>query len=160
MQFIDKYIKWLGQKASLFNILLIGVIVLDVLLRYLFSNTKNWVLELEWHIYAIIFLLGISYALQKDEHVRVDLFYQKYTKKQKAWLNIIGHIVFLIPWCYVVLHTAFTYALNSFSFSEGSPNPGGLPMRYVIKFFIFLGFLMFLIQGISNIFKNIKEIRS
>ena len=66
------------------NVFLIGVIVLDVLLRYIFSNTKNWVLELEWHLYALIFLIGISYALQKDEHVRVDLFYQKYTKKQKS----------------------------------------------------------------------------
>ena len=137
------------------NVFLIAVIVLDVLLRYIFSNTKNWVLELEWHLYALIFLIGISYALQNDEHVRVDLFYQKYSKKQKAFLNLLGHLIFLIPWCYIILDTSFSYAMNSLSFNEGSPNPGGLPMRYVIKFSIFFGFLLFLLQGLSNIWKNI-----
>jgi TRAP-type mannitol/chloroaromatic compound transport system permease small subunit len=158
LSIINSVVKWVGEKASLINVILVGLIVIDVFLRYVFSNTKNWVLELEWHLYALIFLLGISYALQKDEHVRVDLFYQKYSPRTRAIVNLLGHLIFLVPWCIVVISTSYKYAANSFSFSEGSPNPGGLPMRYIIKSSIFIGFGLLLLQGVAQIMAYIKII--
>lgn len=145
--------------ASWLNILLVLLIVLDVLLRYLFDNTKNWVLELEWHLFAVIFLLGSSYAMQKDEHVRVDVYYQNYTPKMKAWVTLIGHCLFLLPWTLVIINTSYGFASNSFSFNEGSPNPGGLPYRFIIKSVVVLAFVLILLQAISQIVSSIKTIR-
>ncbi len=158
MYWIDKSVERIGKWASWLNILLILLIIADVLLRYLFNNTKNWVLELEWHLFAVIFLIGASFAMENDEHVRVDLFYQNYSSKAKAWTNLLGHIVFLLPWTLVVIYTSYKFAANSYSFNEGSPNPGGLPFRYMIKSVIVIGFILVLVQAISQISKNLKTI--
>lgn len=134
--------------------------MIDVILRYLFSNTKTWIIELEWHLFALIFLIGAAITYQKDEHVRVDLFYADFSVKKKALVNLLGNIFFLIPWCMVVIYYGYNYGMNSWSFNEGSPNPGGLPARYIIKFSISIGFVLLLIQAILNSFKCINTLKA
>lgn len=151
--------KWIGEKSSWICTLLVLLIMSDVIFRYLFSNTKTWIIELEWHLFALIFLLGAAYAFQKDEHVRVDVFYAKFSKRTKAWINLLGTILFLIPWCLVLIYTSTNYAINSFSFLEGSPNPGGLPARYLIKLSITIGFVLLMLQAIAQVLKSIQAIR-
>ena len=155
---INKIIYRIGEAVSFLNVLLIVIIIVDVLLRYFFATSKNWVLELEWHVFALIFLLGAAYTMQKDEHVRVDLFYQGYSSRKKMIVDTIGHIFFLIPWSIIIISTSYNYALNSFLIKEGSPNPGGLPYRYIIKGAILLAFGLILMQTIQAVLTNIRKI--
>lgn len=156
----SKMIDWIGKRVSILNLILVFLICIDVFLRYLFSFSKNWILELEWHLFAIIFLMGAAYGLKHDKHVRVDVFYQKASDKNKAWINLIGTVLFLLPWCYVIIKTSTDFALNSWSMNEGSPNPGGLPARYFIKSIIPLAFVLLFIEGLYWIKKNINILRS
>ncbi len=127
-------------------------------MRYLFSFSKNWILELEWHIFAVLFLIGASYGLKHDKHVRVDVFYQNMKPKTKAWINLIGTLIFLLPWCYVVVKTSAGFALNSWYMGEGSPNPGGLPARYIIKSIIPLAFVLLGLEGVALVRKHVITI--
>lgn len=153
---LNAFIAWVGKKSSLFNFLLIVLIFIDVIQRYLFSQTFNWILELEWHLFGFIFLLGSAWTFQEDKHVRVDVFYTNYKQKTKERLNLAGTLFLLIPWCIVGINTCYKYAANSFYIHEGSPNPGGLPAWYVIKFAIVAGFGLLMLQGIVLCLSIIK----
>lgn len=130
------------------------------MMRYLFSNSAAWVGELEWHLFAIIFLLGAGYTFKHDQHVRVDLFYQNFSKKRKAWVNLVGTIIFLIPWCVMIILTSFRYTRTSFEYLERSQDPGGLPARYIIKGMITLGFFLLLWQALLSVIDQIKILKS
>ena len=158
MNTIDRINTWIGEKAKWVTTLLVILVFMDVVLRYAFSETSAWVIELEWHLFALIFLLGAAYGLKADQHVRVDLLYAKYNEKRKAWVNLIGTIALLIPWCLIVIYTSFRYAENSWAFREMSPDPGGLPARYLIKFAITIGFIMLLLQAVSLVIRSLKTI--
>jgi TRAP-type mannitol/chloroaromatic compound transport system permease small subunit len=155
---ISKFIKFIGDKVAWLNFAIIILISLDVISRYLFNTTKAWVLELEWQMFALIFLFGMSYAYQEDKHVRVDLFYSKMTERSKKIVDIIGNLLLLIPWCIVVIITSSKYAYNSYYILEGSPNPNGLPFRFIIKFCIVIGFVLLLMEGISQIYFKSKSL--
>jgi TRAP-type mannitol/chloroaromatic compound transport system permease small subunit len=137
---------------------LVVLIFADVVLRYLFSSTSAWVMELEWHLFSLIFLLCAGYTLKNDQHVRVDLFYARLTRRGKAWVDLIGTLLFLLPWCAIVIYTSFKYAENSFAFREMSPDPGGLPARYIIKFAITAGFSLLMLQGVALVLKSLRVI--
>ena len=140
-----------GKAASWFTTILVILVCFDVVTRYLFSGTKAWIMELEWHLFALIFLLGAGYAFRHDRHVRVDLFYAKFSPREKAWVNLIGGILFLIPWCILIMYASYHYALGSYLIGEGSPDPGGLPARYLIKFAITGGVFLLFLQAISSL---------
>jgi len=136
------------------------IICIDVFMRYILNTTQTWVIELEWHLFALIFLLGASYTLQEDQHVRVDLFYADRSNKSKAWINLAGTLLFLVPWCLILINSSFNYATNSWMMNEGSPNPGGLPARYIIKYCMTFGFVLLLLQGIAVIYRSVQTIFS
>lgn len=150
---IDGLIERIGRGTSWLTLILMVLICGDVIMRYLFNSTKTWIIELEWHIFSVLFLLGASYTLLHDKHVRVDLFYEKMSPRTKDVINAVGVLLFLIPWCLMVMSTSWDYASNSFSFRENSSQPNGLPARYIIKFFIWIGFFLLLLQGISQLIK-------
>lgn len=152
---IDLFIDKVGRSISWLTTILMIIICIDVVLRYLFSNTKTWVIELEWHLFAMIFLIGASFTLLHDKHVRVDLFYEQFSESRQKIINSIGLLLFLVPWCLVIIYYGYEYAVNSFSFNEKSPQPGGLPARYIIKSFIMIGFSLLLLQAISELIKNL-----
>jgi TRAP-type mannitol/chloroaromatic compound transport system permease small subunit len=152
-QYIDYISAIAGKLSGWITSLLVIIICSDVFMRYVFNTTKTWVIELEWHLFGLVFLLGAAYTFQKDRHVRVDLFYSKFSTKTKNWIDLLGTLLFLLPWCFVIIISAWDYAANSFYFREGSPNPGGLPARYVIKFAICMGFALLLLQAFSLIIK-------
>jgi TRAP-type mannitol/chloroaromatic compound transport system permease small subunit len=152
-QTIDAIIDIIGRAVSWLTLVLMILICGDVIMRYLFNSTKTWIIELEWHIFSILFLIGASYTLLHDKHVRVDVFYENLSLRKKDIINAVGIILFLIPWCLMLLDTSWDYASNSFSFREKSSQPNGLPGRYVIKFFIWIGFFLLLLQGISQLIK-------
>lgn len=160
IRIIDNINERLGVVAAWLTTGLVLLMCYDVFMRYTFDSSKAWILELEWHFFALIFLLGASYALKEDKHVRVDVFYAEFSAKKKAWINLIGTICFLIPWCGVIIWKSGIYAGSSFSILEGSPQPGGLPARYLIKGTITFAFIMLMFQAISQVMKSIITIKS
>ena len=155
---IDRLNEWVGKLAGYLSLLMVLVVTVDVIMRYAFDTTFVAVQELEWHLFGAMFLLGAGYTLLKDEHVRVDLFYQRLSRKAKAWINLLGALLFLLPGCYLVLDTSWKFFSMSLAINECSPDPGGLPARYVLKSFILIGFVLVALQGVSMAIKAFLEI--
>ena len=145
-----------GRLASWLTTILVLLICIDVFMRYSLNISHVWVTELETHFFALIFLLGAAYTLNKDAHVRVDLFYANVSERRKAIINFFGVLLFLIPWCLVVLRASFRYAQNSFRINETSPDPGGLPALWIIKFSIFFAFILLILEAIAVLIRSIQ----
>ena len=146
---IDVCNEYVGRLVAWVTLLLVLVVFVDVVMRYAFKTSFVFTQELEWQLFSFIFLIGAGYTLLRDGHVRVDIIYQKLTIKQQAWINLLGTILFLIPGCLLVIDTSWSFVVNSFSVMEGSPDPGGIPYRFIIKSVIPAGFVLLLLQGIS-----------
>ena len=149
-----------GRAASWLTSLLVLIIGYDVAMRYLFNRTSIAIFEVEWHLYAMIFLLGAAYTLKHDKHVRVDVFYSQFSNKGKAWVNLLGTLCWLLPFSLIVLWVSWKYAANSFAISESSPDPGGLPARYLIKACIPLGFAILSLQGLAILIRSLQVLVS
>ena len=171
---IDRINETVGRLVSWLTTFLMALVCLDVFIRLIYSILQRnwmpdlewtivgqaWIMELEWHFFALIFLLGAGYAYKHDKHVRVDLFYAKFSRRDKALVNIVGNVVFLIPWCIVIAYASFQYAWRSFSIRETSPDPGGLPALYLIKFAITIGLILLLLQAISSTIRAVMDYRA
>lgn len=148
-----RIIAWL----VLFMVLLVSY---DVTMRYFFRGGSITLQELEWHLFSAIFLLGAAYTFKHDDHVRLDLFYQSrfMDEIRRAWVNIIGGVFFLLPFCLLVIVSSWPFVFQSFIHGEGSPDPGGLPYRWLLKAAIPLGFILLLLQGLADVFKNLGKV--
>jgi TRAP-type mannitol/chloroaromatic compound transport system permease small subunit len=146
---IDSLNEWVGHMTAWVTLVLVVIIVVDVIMRYLFNTSFVFTQELEWHTFSFIFLIGAGYTLLHDAHVRVDIIYQRLGAKGKAWVNLLGTIIFLIPGCVMVILTSWKFTYNAWSVLEGSPDPGGIPYRFIVKGMIPVGFTLLLLQGIS-----------
>jgi len=148
-----------GRIIAWLVLMMVLLVSYDVAMRYIFRSGSITLQELEWHIFSMIFLLGAAYTFKHDDHVRLDLFYQsKYMNDLKrAWINIFGGVFFLIPFCLLVIISSWPFVSQSFVHLEGSPDPGGLPWRWLLKATIPLGFMLLMLQGIADIFKNITR---
>ena len=155
---IENLIKKTGQITSWLSLILVLVISTDVFLRYIFNYSTAGFYELEWHLFACIFILGSSYTLQKDRHVRVDVFYNEFSDRTKNWINLIGTIIFLLPFSYVIIISSIPFVENSYSILESSPDQGGLAFRFLIKSIIPIGFILFFLQGCLEVIKNISQL--
>ena len=148
-RWIDNMNEWVGSGVAWVTLGLVLVVFVDVVMRYLLNKSYVFTQELEWHLFGFIFLIGAGYTLLHDGHVRVDIIYQRLGIKGRAWTNLLGVILFLIPGCIMVITTSWQFAANSFSMMEGSPDPGGIPFRFIIKGCIPVGFTLLLLQGFS-----------
>lgn len=146
---IDRINEAIGRVVSWVTLLLVLVVFVDVVMRYLFKTSFVFTQELEWHLFAFIFLIGAGYTLLHDGHVRVDIIYQRLSARGRAWVNLIGVIFFLIPGCCLVIITSAKFVGNSFSMMEGSPDPGGIPLRFIVKGTMTVGYVLLLLQGLS-----------
>ena len=155
---IDQFSEITGKGVSWLAFLMVILVTADVVMRYLFHVSFVALQELEWHLFALIFLLGGAYTLKHNAHVRVDLFYQRLGKKGRAWINLAGCLIFLFPGCYLVVTTSIPFVHASFSLHEMSPDPGGLPARYVLKMAIPAAFIMMALQGVSMLIHSLLEI--
>ena len=146
---IDSINRHVGRLVAWVSLGLVMVIFVDVTMRYMFNTSFVFTQELEWHLFAFIFLIGAGFTLLHDGHVRVDIFYQRLGFRGKAWVNFGGVLLFLIPGCIMVITTSWKFTMNSFAILEGSPDPGGIPLRFIVKGCIPVGFFLLLLQGIS-----------
>ncbi len=148
--FIDNLNEKVGIFAGWLVTLLVLVVGYDVFTRYLLNESQIAVQELQWHLFSLIFLLGAAYTLRHDRHVRVDVLYLTFSDKTRAWINLAGTLLFLFPFAIMVIYSSRDFVLNAFTIGEISPDPGGLPARFILKSVIPMGFLLLFAQGISQ----------
>lgn len=152
---IDRLNQLLGKMASIMILLSCVVSALNALLRYGLDMSNNWPLELQWYLFAAAVMLGASYTLKRNEHVRVDLIYSQLSDRGRIYIDLFGLVIFLMPACLLFTWLSWTTLFYpSWIVSEHSLNAGGLA-RYPIKFIVPFGFLMLSLQGLSEIIKRI-----
>lgn len=154
---IDRFNEAVGRALSWLVLALTLLVAYDVTMRYFFQSGSIAIQELEWHLFSLIFLLGAAYTLKHDAHVRLDLFYKSrfMDARHRAWVNLAGSLLFLIPFCVLVAVSAWPFVSQAYLFAEGSPDPGGLPFRWILKAAIPLGFLLLVAQGLAEALKNL-----
>ncbi len=135
----------------------------NVFERYALGRNTTYLIELNWHFYSVIFLLGAAYTLKHDGHVRVDMLYHKLGSRGRAWVNLLGSLFFLLPLAgFLIWGTLWSkyggfensFVGRSWRFWERSPDPGGLPARYLLKTMIPVGFALLALQGLAEAARN------
>ena len=163
---IDATIDWIGNQMVWIVTLLIAIGFVNVFVRY-FGRvigqrlTSNAIIEIQWYLFSILFFLGFAYILRHNVNVRVDFLYSRFTPKQKALVDLLGHLLFLIPFCIIGIYITYSPVMRSWGLlpsgrwgpMEWSPDPEGLP-RGPIKSMIIVAFVLLLLQTISEIIKH------
>jgi TRAP-type mannitol/chloroaromatic compound transport system permease small subunit len=145
----DRIVDASGRIAAWVMLALVLLMSVNVLLRYLFSVGSVAAQELEWHLMSPIVLIGMAYALLRDGHLRVDLIYVKLPERARLVVNLIGSLIGMV-FSALVIWLAWKYVLQSYAIDEGSPDPGGLPHRFLLKAFIPLGFTLLLLYSLAE----------
>ena len=146
-----------GNIASIFILILIALVSLSVVLRYIFSIGFTWLQDLYIWTHACFILFGIAYTLNKDGHVRIDIIYRNFNEIKKSKVNLIGSIIFGLPFCFFLITKGYDYFLRSFLISEDSKETGGLQNIYILKFFIFFMGIILAMELIAKIFDFLKK---
>lgn len=162
-KYIDSFNRRIGQLMFVLVLLMILIGVYNATVRYLggffgANLSSNAYLELQWYLFGAIFMLGAAYTFQRDGHVRVDVLHSRLTARTKAWIDLIGIVVFMIPFCAMVFWLSLPWVINSWHLLETSSDPGGLP-RYPIKTVVPVAFLLLILQGLSQLIKAVAVIR-
>ena len=154
---INTFSEWSGRLIAWLILIIVLIIVYQATMVALFSKGSVALQELQWHLFALVFLLSAAYTFKYDEHVRVDIIYQSYwmNDKFRAWINFMGGLFFLIPFCLLIIITSWSFAFDAFIYGESSPDPGGLPYRFLLKAAIPISFILLMLQGIAHILHNL-----
>jgi TRAP-type mannitol/chloroaromatic compound transport system permease small subunit len=155
---IDRFIDVVGRCTSWVALVIVLLMATNVLLRYSFSAGTVWAQELEWHLLVPLILFGMSYALRHGEHVRVDIVYGRFSNRTKLAVDLLSALL-TIAVSALIIWFSLHYVQQSYVIDEGSPDPGGIPHRYVIKGLIPAGFALLLLQGIANAIGCIEKLR-
>jgi len=150
----------IGHVISWLTLLMVLIIFSVVVLRYFFNT--GWIAMQESAIYlhAINFMLGSAFTLARDGHVRVDIFYQKFSPRGRAWVDLLGTLLLLLPFCVFIFWTSLDYVANAWQIHEASPEAGGLPWLYLLKSLLLLMPLLLLIQGFVWVLTSLQTLRT
>jgi TRAP-type mannitol/chloroaromatic compound transport system permease small subunit len=157
--FFQRTSRLLGRVLAIVFLLMTVNVFIDVVMRYFFRNSSVGMQEMEWHLFSIMILFGVSVALLEEGHVRVDFLYDHFSVRKKAVINIIGTVFFLLPLALLVFFTSFEFVMDSYKIHEISENPGGLHYRYLIKGMIPLAFAVLIFYSIGYTIKNVNLYR-
>lgn len=161
---IDRMNDGIGTAVTWLSLLMIGFGAYNAVARYAtrfagLSLSSNALNELQWYLFSVIFLLGAAWGLRHDVHVRVDVLYARRSRRTQAWIDLLGTVLFLIPFCVMMLWVSWPAVARSFAIREVSPDPGGLP-RWPIKGLLIVSFVLLLLQGLAVIVRQVDVIRS
>jgi TRAP-type mannitol/chloroaromatic compound transport system permease small subunit len=156
---MNKLDKYLGNITAILMLLMMVNVFTDVVLRYFFHTGSIASQEMEWHLFSVMFLLGISYALSSEDHVRVDFIYDNIAPRKKAYVNIFGTIFMLIPFAFLIAYTSYDFVNDAYIMSEISEDPGGLTHRWIIKAMIPFSFTILILSAILYIKQNILKLK-
>jgi TRAP-type mannitol/chloroaromatic compound transport system permease small subunit len=149
----------LGWITAILLVLMTLNVFLDVVLRYVFNTGSIALQEMEWHLFAVMFLLGISYGLKEDSHVRVDVIYDQLSPRKKAVINLVGTFFFLIPFSLLIAFGSMNFVAEAYESGEVSGDPGGLPYRWIIKAAIPFSFFVLALSSLGFIVQNLRRFR-
>jgi TRAP-type mannitol/chloroaromatic compound transport system permease small subunit len=151
---IDTINEKIGHGISWALLLAVLICSGNAMVRYTFNVSSNAWLEIQWYLFSAIFLLAASYTLRRNEHVRIDVVVNKFSKRTQVWIDLIGFVVFLLPMTLITLYFAIPYAWISIQSQEISNNAGGL-IVWPAKLLIPVGFFLLTLQGISELIKRV-----
>jgi len=155
-KFFDRFSDVMGWIAGALNLLMLVNVFYDAIMRYFFSKGSIALQEMEWHLFAVVFLFGIAYALKEDGHVRVDVLYDRYSPRWKAIVNIGGVVLLLLPLSVLVIEGSVWYVQEAINTGEVSGDPGGLPHRWLIKAVIPASFVFLIVSATGFVIHNIN----
>jgi len=158
-QLISKTVDIVGRVISFLLFLMVLNVSYDVMMRYLFHNSSVGMQEMEWHLFAVIFLFGIGISLKDEGHVRVDFLFDQFSQRKKAIVNILGTIFFLMPFALLILTGSLEFVNDAYITQEISEDPGGLPYRWLIKGMIPLSFMFLTFCAVGYVLQNIRLYR-
>jgi TRAP-type mannitol/chloroaromatic compound transport system permease small subunit len=150
----DWLIDRVGSLAAWLTLVMVLLISGNTLGRYLFNASTVWLQELEWHLMAVVALWGISYMQLRGSQVRVDMFYQHYSERTKLWLEFLTALLVMLPFSLFVCWLGWKFAAYSFSLSEVSPDPGGMPWRWAVKSLVVSGYALLAITACSIVVRT------
>ena len=148
---IGRWVSWLIVAAAVIS-------AGNAVIRKVFDVSSNAWLELQWWLFAIVFLLAAPWTLAVNEHIRIDILNSRFSQRSRNAVEVIGHVFFLLPTAAVILFTSWAFFLTSYAENEQSPNAGGLP-QWPIKALIPIAFALLFVQGLSELIKRIAIIR-
>lgn len=148
-QGVDFFNRLVGEAVSWLTLFMVIVTCLVVVLRYVFDMGWIWLQESVTWMHAAVFLLGAAYTLQREDHVRVDIFYRTLDARKQAWVNLAGTVLLLLPTTGIILYFSVDYVAASWRYGETSQEAGGLPALYLLKAIIPVAALLISLQGVS-----------
>jgi TRAP-type mannitol/chloroaromatic compound transport system permease small subunit len=157
-QKIDAFNAWLGRWLSWLVVAVVLVSSINAVMRKAFDVSSNAYLELQWVLFSVIFLLCSPWTLLNGEHIRIDIVNHLLPLKVRSWIDLIGHLLFLLPFTLLLLYLSIPFFLNSLRINEQSSNAGGLP-QWPAKSLIMIAMALLLAQGISELIKRIAMMR-
>lgn len=146
---------------SWLTLFMVVVTFVIVVMRYVFDAGQVWLQESVTWMHAAVFMIGASYTLLHEEHVRVDIFYRGMNEGRRAWVDVVGVLLFLLPLCGFLAYAAFDFAAASWSIHESSREPGGLPYPLipVLKSIVVVMPVAVALQGVSLLQRSVDKIR-
>jgi TRAP-type mannitol/chloroaromatic compound transport system permease small subunit len=155
----DRFSDVMGWIAGVLNLVMLVNVFYDAIMRYFFSTGSIALQEMEWHLFAVVFLFGIAYTLKEDGHVRVDVIYDRLSPRAKAIINISGAVLFLLPLSVLIVEGSVWYVHEAYSSGEVSGDPGGLPYRWLIKLVIPASFAFLIVSAAGFVIRNLNILR-
>ena len=155
---IDAFTRWTGKRLAWLILVAVIVSALNAIVRKAFDTSSNSWLELQWVLFSIVFLLCSPWTLLDNEHIRIDIVNQMLPKRVRDSIDVMGHVVFLMPLTVVMIITGGPFFMRSVEINEQSGNAGGLP-QWPAKSLIIIGFTFLLVQGISELIKRVAVMR-
>lgn len=157
---LDEIIRRIGQYFSWLNAVLVIIIIVQVFLRYVMGMGLVVLEELQWHLYAVGIMFGLSYCLVQNTHIRLDLFYDHFSPRKKEWIELLGHLFLLLPIIIIILIHGWDFFWDSWIVRERSDSPIGLPARYIIKSFLISGFGLLALAVLSKMVRSVAFLLS
>jgi len=151
---IEALIDAVGRATLYLCLAMIGLVAMNVLLRYSLSFGSVWSQELEWHLLAAVILLGMGYAIQRGDNVRVDVFYANFSPRAKFIVNLVSDVL-LLGIALLFIKLSLAYVGQSYAINETSADPGGIPFRWAVKGLIPLGFALLALQTVGGLLRSV-----
>lgn len=159
IKFMNTFSDYIGAGIGWLTTVMVVIIFTNVVLRYLYGQSFLQLQDLSWYLFGTVFMIGAAYTLKDDRHVRVDVVYANYKPRTRVWINLLGMIFFLIPFCVLGIFVSWDFVARSFAIQETSPDAAGLAARYLAKMMIPTGFVLILLQGIAMMFESILQLQ-
>ena len=155
---IDRLNDLIGSAASWALLAAVLICTGNAFARYTINDSSNGWMEIQWYLFAAVFLLAAPYTLRRNEHVRIDVITGRFSKRTQVWIDLFGFVFFLMPMAGLILYLGIPYAVHAYTRQEMSSNAGGL-IEWPAKILIPIGFMLLVLQGLSEIIKRVGYLR-